>query len=146
MEVKQIDAKDTFNIRQKILRPHGSKEECSFPGDNDDLSFHLGAYVDEKLVSVASFYMDNHPSIEAEYQFRLRGMATSDDNRGQGMSSALLRTAFPLITKNHVNTLWCNARISAVGFYEKVGFSAIGEEFEIEGIGPHVLMIKELES
>lgn len=146
MEVKQIDAKDTYNVRQQILRPDGSTEDCHFPGDNDELSFHLGAYVDDKLVSVASFYMDNHPTIKAEYQFRLRGMATLNENSGQGMSSALLRTAFPLITKNHVNTLWCNARTSAIGFYEKVGFNTIGEEFEIEGIGTHVLMIKELES
>lgn len=146
MEVKQIDAKDTLELRHKILRPNGDLESCQYPGDNDELTFHLGAYEDDKLVSVASFYMDNHPQVPAEYQFRLRGMATDEDNRGQGMSSALLRTAFPLIKKNHVNTIWCNARTSAVGFYEKVGFKPIGEEFEIEGIGPHILMIKDLES
>lgn len=146
MDIKQIDAKDTYKVRQKILRPEGKLEDCHFPGDNDELSFHLGAYKDEKLVSVASFYMDNHPMISAEYQFRLRGMATLEENRSHGMSSALLRTAFPLITKNHVNTLWCNARLSAVGFYEKVGFKTIGDQFDIEGIGAHVLMIKELES
>ncbi len=146
MEVKQIDAKDTYNIRHEILRPDGNIEDCQFPGDNDELSFHLGAYIDDKLVSVASFYMDNHPTIDADYQFRLRGMATLQEHSGQGMSSALLRTAFPLIKKNHVNTLWCNARLSAAGFYEKVGFETIGEEFDIEGIGPHILMIKKLES
>lgn len=146
MEVKQIDAKDTYDIRLKILRPNSTIEQCQYPGDTDDLTFHLGAYKDDKLVSVASFYMDNHPKIEADYQFRLRGMATLNDFRGEGMSSALLRTAFPLIKKNHVNTIWCNARTSAIGFYEKVGFETIGGEFDIEGIGPHVLMVKNLES
>lgn len=144
MEVKQIEAKDTHDIRHKILRPHGEVGDCLYPGDNDDLTFHLGAYVDDKLVSVASFYMDNHPEIEDEYQFRLRGMATLDEFRGQGMSSALLRTAFPLIKKNHVNMLWCNARTSALGFYKKVGFEEHGNIFEIESIGPHILMLKKL--
>jgi predicted GNAT family N-acyltransferase len=144
MEVKQIEAKDTHDIRHKILRPHGEVEDCLYPGDNDDLTFHLGAYVNDKLVSVASFYMDNHPEIEDEYQFRLRGMATLDEFRGQGMSSALLRTAFPLIKKNHVNMLWCNARTSALGFYKKVGFEEHGNIFEIESIGPHKLMLKKL--
>lgn len=144
MEVKQIEAKDTHDIRHKILRPHGEVEDCLYPGDNDDLTFHLGAYVNDKLVSVASFYMDNHPEIEDEYQFRLRGMATLDEFRGQGMSSALLRTAFPLIKKNHVNMLWCNARTSALGFYKKVGFEEYGNIFEIESIGPHKLMLKKL--
>lgn len=145
MEVKQIDAKDTYEIRQQILRPTGSLEDCHFPGDNDELTFHLGAYVDDKLVSVASFYMDNHPAIDAEYQFRLRGMATYEQFRGQGMSSALLRTAFPMIKNNHVKTIWCNARVSAVGFYQKVGFECMGEEFDIPDIGPHILMVKNLD-
>lgn len=141
MEVKQIDAKDTYELRHKILRPLGTIEDCKYLGDNDDLSFHLGAFVDDKLVSIASFYMENHPAVESEYQFRLRGMATSEEFRGQGMSSALLRTAFPIILKNHVKTLWCNARTSAIGFYQKVGFLEVGEVFEIEPIGPHQLMV-----
>jgi predicted GNAT family N-acyltransferase len=142
MEVKQIEAKDTYEIRHKILRPHRPIEDTHFLADNDEMTFHLGAYVDDKLVSVASFYMDNHPNIEAPYQFRLRGMATLDEFRGQGMSSALLRTAFPLIKKNHVSTVWCNARVSAIGFYEKVGFKTLGNEFDIPDVGPHVLMMK----
>jgi hypothetical protein len=36
--------------------------------------------------------------------------------------------------------VWCNARTPAVGFYEKLGFSTIGEEFELPPIGPHYLM------
>lgn len=146
MEVKQIEAKDTYEIRQQILRPDAGIEECKFDGDDKEVTFHLGAYIDDKLCSVASFYLDNHPEIKAEYQFRLRGMATLPENQGQGLSSALLKTAFPIIRKNHVNTLWCNARSGAVGFYEKVGFKIISEEFEIPGIGPHFLMIKDLES
>jgi predicted GNAT family N-acyltransferase len=145
MEVKQIDAKDTYEIRQKVLRPGKPIEACKFSGDNDEMTFHLGAYVNDTLVSVASFYMDNHPKIDAPYQFRLRGMATLPEFRGQGMSSALLRTAFPLIKKNHVKIVWCNARKSAVGFYQKVGFTTIGEPFDIEDIGPHLLMQKNLD-
>lgn len=146
MEVKQIEAKDTYTIRQKILRPNGDIEECKFDGDDKEVTFHLGAYIDETLASVASFYFDNHPKIKEEYQFRLRGMATLNEFQGQGLSRALLRTAFPIIKKNHVFTLWCNARKSAVGFYEKVGFEIIGEEFDIPNIGPHFLMIKKLKN
>lgn len=144
MEIRQIEAKDTYDIRHQILRPEGQIEECKFDGDDKEVTFHLGAYIDESLCSVASFYLDSHPAIEDEYQFRLRGMATLKEFQAQGLSRALLRTAFPLIKKNHVNTLWCNARVSAIGFYEKVGFESIGEEFDIPGIGPHVLMKKNI--
>ncbi len=32
---------------------------------------------------------------------------------------------------------WCNGRSVARGFYERHGFEVRGEEFVIEGVGPH---------
>ncbi len=129
-----------------MLRPHGTLADCVFQGDDDELTFHLGAFVDNKLASVASFYFENHPSFAAEHphQYRLRGMATLPEFQGQGQSSALLRTAFPLIKQNQCSLLWCNAREAAEGFYKKVGFHGHGEIFEIPLIGPHRLMSIEI--
>ncbi|MCT4643085.1 MAG: GNAT family N-acetyltransferase [Bacteriovoracaceae bacterium] len=142
MEVKQIDAKDTYKLRNKVLRPGRPIEECMFGGDNDELTFHLGAYEHKNLVSVASFYFENNNALSDQYQFRLRGMATDENFRNKGMSKALLESAFTIIKKNHVNILWCNARTSALGFYEKIGFKTKGNEFDIKDIGPHFLMYK----
>ena len=143
MNVKQVDAKDTYQIRSLVLRPGLPIETCYFDGDKDELTFHLGAYVDDKLASVASFYFRKHDTFSEEYQFQLRGMATLPNYRAQGLSSALLKTAFPLIKKNHVKLLWCNAREEACGFYENVGFTKVSDTFEIEGIGTHILMKKD---
>ncbi|MAE73565.1 MAG: GNAT family N-acetyltransferase, partial [Bdellovibrionaceae bacterium] len=38
--------------------------------------------------------------------------------------------------------LWCNARTSAVPLYDRAGFTKIGDEFEIDPIGPHFLMVR----
>lgn len=123
-----------------MLRPNGTIEDCVFQGDNDELTFHLGAFVDKKLVSVASFYFERSDKFSDPNQFRLRGMATLPEYQGKGLSSALLRTAFPLIKQNQCTLLWCNAREKAMGFYEKVGFTPVGEHFSIPNIGKHVLM------
>lgn len=123
-----------------MLRPNGTMEDCRFSGDNDELTFHLGAFVDKKLVSVASFYFERNNTFPEAYQYRLRGMATLPEYQGQGLSSALLRTAFPVIKQNQCTLLWCNAREKAMGFYQKVGFSATGEFFELPQIGKHILM------
>lgn len=144
MNVKQIEAKDTYGIRNVILRPGLPEETCYFNGDHDEHTFHLGAFVEGKLASVASFYFTKNPDIENNYQYQLRGMATLEQFQGHGLSSALLRTAFPIIKNNHVDLLWCNARSGAKGFYEKVGFKTISDEFQIEGVGPHFLMTKEI--
>ncbi|MEO0512429.1 MAG: GNAT family N-acetyltransferase [Planctomycetota bacterium] len=38
--------------------------------------------------------------------------------------------------------IWCNARVSAAAFYERCGFRAVSGEFEIKGIGPHLVMVR----
>jgi len=144
LKVLRISAADTRSIRHQILRPNQTLEDCKYPGDESDQTFHLGAFIDGKLVSVASFYFEKHPKLEEPYQYRLRGMATLPDYRGQGLSSELLTMAFPIIKQNFCQLLWCNAREGALGFYEKVGFHSSGNRFDIEGIGPHYLMSKEI--
>ncbi|MFL5784907.1 MAG: GNAT family N-acetyltransferase [Bacteriovoracaceae bacterium] len=140
MEVLRIKAVDTHPLRHKMLRPNGTLDDCVFQGDNDELTFHLGAFVDKKLVSVASFYFERNEKFPDANQFRLRGMATSPEYQGRGLSSALLRTAFPVIKQNQCTLLWCNAREKAMGFYTKVGFKPVGEHFSIPNIGKHILM------
>ena len=145
MDVKQIDFRDTYPIRHKMLRPGRPIETCHFEGDDDDLTFHLGAYVDETLASVASFFLKSHPSITDEaHQYQLRGMATLPEHQRKGLSRALLKTAFPIIQNNHVKLVWCNARVEAAGFYETVGFKKVSDIFEIPDVGPHYLMVKKI--
>ena len=145
MKVLRISANDTRNIRQQVLRPESPIDECVFDGDDDDQTFHLCVFIDSRLVSIASFYFEKHLQLEAPYQYRLRGMATLPDYRGQGHSSALLKTGFPIVIQNLCSLVWCNARENALGFYEKLGFQSDGDFFDIEDIGPHKLMIRKLE-
>lgn len=143
MQIRRINAKDTYPIRHKMLRPGKPIEDCIFPGDDDeDQNFHLGAFVEGKLVSIASFYYKENPAFEESNQYQLRGMSTLEDYQSQGHSSELLNTAFPIIKQNFCDILWCNARVSASGFYQKVGFEKLGEPFEIKATGSHVLMFK----
>lgn len=128
-----------------MLRPNGTVDDCIFQGDNDELTFHLGAFVEKKLVSVASFYFERNELFPDINQFRLRGMATLPEHQGQGLSSALLRTAFPVIKQNQCTLLWCNARERAMGFYTNVGFTAHGDFFSIPNIGKHILMSRKID-
>lgn len=140
VQVLRIKAIDTYPIRHKMLRPSGTLEDCVFHGDHDEMTFHLGAFVEKKLVSVASFYFERNEKFPDPYQYRLRGMATLPEFQGQGHSQNLLRTAFPVIKQNQCTLLWCNAREKAIGFYEKVGFEPTGELFPLPQIGKHILM------
>ena len=146
MRVLRISAQDTYPIRQQVLVPTHNSQKAKFENDDDeDISFHLGAFTNSKLVSVASFFYERNPIFEDLHQYQLRGMATLPENQGQGLNSELLTTAFPIIKQNFCTLLWCNARESAIGYYEKVGFKKHNEEvFTIDDIGPHVLMFKQI--
>ena len=142
MKVLRLNASDTYPIRQQVLIPDHDIKKVKFENDDDDdISFHLGAFEDSKLVSVASFFYERNTAFKDQHQYQLRGMATLPEFQGRGLSSELLNMAFPVIKQNFCTLLWCNARVSAVGFYEKVGFKKVNDEvFEIEGIGVHKVM------
>jgi predicted GNAT family N-acyltransferase len=38
--------------------------------------------------------------------------------------------------------VWCNVRVPARGLYEHAGFEAMGEPFDVDPIGPHIVMIR----
>ena len=65
--------------------------------------------------------------------------------RGRGVGHYLLATALQHVFEQGGTLVWCNARDSAVGFYSKMGLEVRGETFEIEGIGTHVLMWREID-
>jgi len=144
MKVLRISAQDTYQIRTKVLVPDHDLKKAKFEGDEDeDISFHLGAFIDGKLVSVASFFYERNPLFPDLHQYQLRGMATLPEHQNKGLSRELLNGAFPIIKQNFCSMIWCNAKVSARGFYEKTGFIVqTGDVFEIPEIGPHVLMHK----
>lgn len=123
-----------------MLRNNLSLAECTFPTDQIEGAFHLGCFVEDQLVSVASFFPNNHRDQPKE-GYQLRGMATDSDFVGEGFGAKLIDFAVIQLNAANASYIWCNARSSAVEFYKKKGFELISSEFEIEGVGAHYEMI-----
>ncbi len=105
----------------------------------------MGAFIDERLIGIASFLYDSHPELpEPESQYRIRGMATVPEFRNSGIGSALLMEGFAKLKDKNAKRIWCNARETAFAFYEKLGFVTLGEMFELPGIGPHKVLWREI--
>ena len=77
--------------------------------------------------------------------WRLRGMATRADLQGKGIGSMVLKAALEHVGTEGGELIWCNARVSALAFYERAGFRTWGEPWEIPGHGPHVVMWRRIE-
>ena len=139
-EIKDIPSKDTISIRSKVLRPGQDISNCIYPHDDDESTFHLASIVDNKEACIVSFYMENNPELKGNDQYRFRGMATLEEFRKQGHASALLKHAFSLLKNKKIDQVWCNARINALDLYINLGMEICSEEFDIPGIGPHLLL------
>ncbi|CAN7366575.1 GNAT family N-acetyltransferase [Rossellomorea sp. LjRoot5] len=144
VQFRKIPAADTYSIRQQILRPTQTMEECKYEGDMDESTFHIGALDGDKLICIGSFYQKAHEGLEGGLPYRLRGMATLPDYRSKGIGKQLIQYSEGILTSEGCNLWWCNARTSAAPYYTKLGLTQSGGIFEIEPIGPHVIMFKKM--
>ena len=141
LSLKTIKPKETAVLRQSVLRPHQTLEEMVYPNDEIEGATHIGAFEENELVGIVSIYPETEDgNTNQKKVWRLRGMATSPVVRGKGYGKLLVEKALELAREAGGEELWCNARTTACGFYFHFGFQKKGEEFEIEGIGPHYVM------
>lgn len=141
--VKFIPFELTLGLRSKILRNGLPANDCVFPTDQVEGAFHLAFYVDDEIACIASFFPKNHAS-QKTLGYQLRGMATDEQFKGKGYGTKLIAFAVEYISKTNAEYIWCNARSSAIQFYQKLGFELASDEFEIAGVGPHYEMILNL--
>lgn len=144
MIIKPISSKETLSLRQLVLRPGKSVDECVFEGDNEPENFHLGAFEGKVLAGIVSLMNRKNTAFTEKKQFQLRGMAVLPEFRNRKIAVELLKAAEEELHAQKAEIIWCNARKIAIGFYEKNGFERIGGLFEIPQIGPHCLMVKKL--
>jgi len=154
--VRFINKEDSWPLREKILRPGRPADESRFACDENPLTFHVGVFVNQNLMTVSTFAPEAPPqsllALSEEFleeslnAYRLRGMATDMNFQGQGAGAKAIAFAEVELQRRHCQMLWFNAREGAFTFYEKLGFQYHGEMFELPHIGPHKVMYKLLKS
>ncbi|MFC4477020.1 GNAT family N-acetyltransferase [Flavobacterium chungangensis] len=132
MEVKKINASDTWPIRHEVMWPDQPFEFVQLEEDN--LGVHFGVFEEDKLVSIVSCFIEGK-----EMQFRK--LATLEEYQGRGIASYLLKYILEFAKTKDLQKVWCNARSNKKSFYEKMGlidthktFVKAGQEFTIMGI------------
>ena len=142
VNIRFINAEDTYAIRREVLRKNIDLP-YKLEGDFDNDTIHLGAYLDEELVSIVTLINRSKEVLKGE-QFQLRGMGTLSEYRGKGYGKLLIRRSEEYLISRGIHNIWCNARIEAIGFYKSQNYNTIGESFNVPEIGMHYLMFKEL--
>ncbi|HNU88437.1 MAG TPA: GNAT family N-acetyltransferase [Ferruginibacter sp.] len=142
MALKQIDHgtkeyQQMVKLRNDILRqPLGlSFTEDELAKEKDDIL--IGAFDDDEMLACCLMTkMDNQ-------RLRLRQMAVQNNLQGKGIGASMMNFAETVARDKGYKKLSMHARKTALGFYEKLGYRVVGDEFTEVTI-PHFIMEKDL--
>lgn len=131
------DYQKMIDMRLAVLRkPLGldfSEEELA--REKDDIL--IGCFEDDKLEGCCLL------TKVAPQTVKLRQMAVTSGLQGKGIGRVLLNFAENVARDKGFKKMTMHARKNALGFYEKLGYQVVGDEF-IEVTLPHFAMEKEL--
>ncbi len=97
-------------LRRDVLYP--SQKIFEMEMEEDTYGIHFGAFNDVKLVGVVSLFQKGH-------DFQFRKLAVDPAFQKMGIGNSLLKYITDYAQENGGTRIWCNARVTAIGFYLK---------------------------
>ena len=122
-------------LRNRLLRlPLGL---CLYDEDleKEKAYLHFGAFLDGLLVSTLMLVPESYGL------YRMKQVATAEAKQGKGIGMELLQFCEEFLRDEGASGIVLHARKTAQGFYEKAGYTPVGEPFLEVGI-PHQAMEK----
>ncbi len=123
--VRIADADEVRALRMAVLRP-GFPVAASDYDERPDTR-HIAAYAGGEVVGCASVFPSRYRDEPDAWQ--LRGMAVAAGRQGSGIGAKVLLGAIDVVRDAAAPLLWAHARVTALGFYERLGFAVVSEEY-----------------
>jgi predicted GNAT family N-acyltransferase len=125
-------------LRYKILRKPLGMQFTESELAKDDTDVHLGLFDEDGTIAACLILQKAE-----DRRLKMRQVAVDDNLQGKGLGSQLNTAAENYARKKGYKVMFCHARKTAVPFYQKQGYSIIGDEFTEVNI-PHYVMEKAL--
>jgi GNAT superfamily N-acetyltransferase len=141
VEVRRATDEEIRALRLGVLRPTAPLVPSAY--DLDPATVHVGAFDGGRAVGCASVFPEAYDGEPTAW--RLRGMAVDPACQGRGVGRLVLAAATEVAAAAGAAMLWANGRTSALGFYERLGWRAVGEEFAYGPAKlPHWVIVRRL--
>ena len=125
------DREQLTDIRRLVFVEEQKVPEDMEWDEFDNSSIHFLATQEDQAVACARLKPDG----------QIGRMAVLPLYRNRGIGKRLLHFILQIAEQKHIDRLYLHAQVSAIPFYEKLGFTAGGEVFYEAGI-PHREMTK----
>src|SRR5262245_25191282 len=144
LDLRRATLDEILALRHAELRPGRPLETARFDGDAEPATRHFGAFPRGGGDPVACVSCMRRPRDGVD-AWQVRGMATRGDLTGRGIGSALLAFALEQLGAGDGPRLaWCNARVTALHFWERAGWRVASPVFDIPDVGPHRVLERTL--
>jgi ribosomal protein S18 acetylase RimI-like enzyme len=120
MHFEQVSSDEILVFRQAMLWPDKPLSHVSVIGD--DTALHLCLRENGAIRAAGSFFREGD-------NVQLRKLAVHPDLRGMGIGRELIQAGADTVQTQGARTLWCDARVESLGFYEQIGFSIEGDVY-----------------
>lgn len=141
--VRPAEFDEVRRLQAEVLRPHGP-----LPGDRPPAAgaLYVAALLDAVVVGAATVQPEPWvgPGVLREPSWRLRGMVVAEGLRGSGIGRAVLERAVALAAERGAASMWAEARVPALEFYSRAGWTVGEVEWAKPGVGPHRYITRDL--
>jgi len=123
---------DVYTLRHRVfIEEQGIAPEDEYEGD-DGACIHVVVYEDDVPVSTGRVKITKNDYV-------IGRVATLAEHRGKGLATGVMQALIKACCIMGGERQILHAQLTAKAFYEKLGFTPYGEEFEEAGI-PHICM------
>jgi len=123
---------DAYAIRHEVfVKEQGIAEDDEFDG-TDSSCTHLVIYEHNKPIATGRIMIEHD-------HYKIGRVAVLKPHRGRQLGVGIMQAIIDACCQMGDERQTLNAQVSAMGFYEKLGFTPYGEQFDEAGI-PHIAM------
>ena len=131
------DYKQALALRYKMLREPLGLHFTPAELEKDLHDLHFGLFLENEIAACLTL------TVCEGRRMKMRQVATAATLHGKGYGRQLNEAAENFARSEGFKTMFCNARKTAVPFYQRLGYAVVSEEFLEVGI-PHFVMEKGL--
>lgn len=128
---------EMVDMRRQILRKPLGLDFTEDELNNEHDNLHIAIYEDDVMLGCCMLVKTDDEKVQ------LRQMAVKTGLQGKGIGRSLMQFAENLARDRGFRKVIMHARKAVAGFYQKLGYKIVGEEFTEITI-PHFIMEKEL--
>lgn len=122
------DYDQAIRLRDEVLRKPLGRSIVDDPLEEEVYQVHF-AYFDDGIVLGTASLLEVEPGV-----WKMRQVAVGPAAQGKSVGRQLVQACRAFAKTHRANRLYCHARDTAKGFYERCDWEAFGEPFEEVGL------------